>query len=89
MTIEMLGKHELGAYAISTGNQYRLTVASGRKGEHTAESAETGQDFRALRSLDPRCNAFDKFVAGVDVDPGLSSRDSWFAGSGNKRGVLF
>ncbi|MNI24289.1 hypothetical protein D3C73_779030 [compost metagenome] len=61
---------QLGADAVSAGNQHRLLVA-GRDFAEGAETAQAAHDFRARSALGDALDAFDQCFTGVDVYTGV------------------
>jgi hypothetical protein len=70
---------ELGADAVGAGDQHRLAEALADLDER-AEAADAGEHLRAHRALRVRLDALDQRVARVDVDAGVSVRESGGAG---------
>src|SRR5690606_38395380 len=68
---ELLGQLELGADAVGAGHQHRLAVFAGQV-EQGAEAAEAAHHFGPEAAPDQRLDAFDHFVARVDVDAGVT-----------------
>ena len=81
VTIKFDGQFELGAHAVSAGNQNRLAVAFGYL-EQRAETAETAEHALAQGFFGEWLDALDEGVAGIDVDAGIT------VGKGGLRGWL-
>ena len=56
---------------VGAGHEDRFPVAAGEV-EQAAEQADAAQNFRAHGAPDQRLDAFDDFVARVDVDTGVA-----------------
>ena len=79
MFAEALGQHQLGADAVGARYEHRLPVATGRQGEQPPESADAGENLGPPRTGHERLDAFDEFVARVDVDAGVFVGKWFFA----------
>ena len=71
VAVELLGELELGADAVGARDQHRLAVLA-RQVEQRAEAAQAAHHFGPETALDQRLDAFDDFVARVDVDAGVA-----------------
>jgi hypothetical protein len=63
------------AHAIGAGDQHRAFVA-GRQFHQCAEAADAGEHLAALRAAHQGLDAFDEFIAGVDVDTRIAVGDA-------------
>ena len=69
---KLLGQDQLGAHAVGAGDHHRLPVLAGQV-EQPAEAANAAaQHFRTQGALDRGLDAFDDFVARVDIDAGVA-----------------
>jgi hypothetical protein len=71
MATGVYGQAQFGAHAIGTRHQHGLAIALWQP-HQGAESANPGQDFRALRAADQRLDPFDKFIAGIYIDASVT-----------------
>jgi len=62
---------EFGANAIGTRDQYRLAIAF-RHFEQGAKATDTAEHPLAKRFSGQGLDSFDQFIAGIDVDPGVT-----------------
>ncbi len=62
---------QLGADAVGSGHQHGLAVAIERHLDQGAESAQPAQHLAAHGTLHVGFDAFDEFLAGVDIDSSL------------------
>ena len=69
------GEAQLGAHPVGTGDQHRAPVTS-RDFHQGAKAADAGEHLAALRTAHQGLDAFDEFVAGVDVDARIAIRDA-------------
>ena len=70
---------QLGADAIRARHQHRPAIAIERHFDQRAEAADAGQDLLAHRLFDDGFDAFDEFVARVDIDAGIAIGQSGFS----------
>ena len=77
VAVQDMGELELGADAVGAGYQHRLAVTAGQV-EQGAETAQSGHDFLAERACDQRLDAFDDFLAGIDIDAGGAIGQGFF-----------
>ena len=66
-----LGNDQLGADAVSAGNQYRLLVSEGSQIEQAAEAADTADHARTVGARHMGLDALDDFVTGFDAYAGF------------------
>ena len=71
MLVGHLGNDQLGADAVSAGNQYRLLVSEGSQIEHAAEAADTADHARTVGARHMGLDALDDFVTGFDAYAGF------------------
>ena len=69
VTVELEGKHELGSYAVSAGNEHRVFIVFADFKE-SAESADGTEHARNHGALGSGFDAIDKFIAVVNGDTG-------------------
>jgi hypothetical protein len=86
MPVQLLGKYQLGAHAIGTGHQHRFAVAV-RQVEQAAEQTHTAQHFRAQGAFDQRLDAFDNFIAGVNVNARIAVGEGGVGSHGQSGGT--
>src|SRR5690606_30392225 len=80
---QLLGQLELGAHAVGARDQDRFAVLA-RQVEQRAEAAQAAHDLGTEAAPDQRFDAFDDFVARVDVDAGVAVGQA--AGGGGRVG---
>ena len=66
------GQAQFGADAIGSRYQHRFAVAIQRHLDQSAEAADAAQHLGPHRAFDSRLDSLDKFVAGVNIDPGVA-----------------
>ena len=81
---ELLGQLELGADAVGARDQHRLLVLAGQV-EQRAEAAQAAHHFGPEAAPDQRLDAFDDFVARIDVDAGIAVGER---GGGGRGGLV-
>ena len=69
------GEAQLGADPVGSRHQHGLAVAIQRHFDQGAETAQAAQYFAAHGALHVGLDAFDEFLAGVDIDSGLAIGD--------------
>ncbi len=69
------GEAQFGADPVGSRHQYGLAVAIDRHFHEGAETAQPAQYLAAHGALHVGFDAFDEFLAGVDVDSGLAIGD--------------
>ena len=79
---ELLGQLQLGADAVGAGDQHRLAVLAGQVEQRRRSRPAAAHHFRAEGALDQRLDAFDDFVARVDIDAGVAVGHRGGAGGG-------
>src|SRR5690606_30214345 len=83
---ELLRQLELGADAVGARNEHRLAVLA-RQVEQRAEAAQPTHHLGTEGPLHQRLDAFDDFIACVDVDAGVTVGQRSGAGhDGSPRG---
>ncbi len=75
VTVEDLGKHELGAHAVRAGDEDRvLHVLERGSGEQAAETTDAADDLRAVGLLDHLLDRVDRAAALGGIDAGVLVR---------------
>ena len=69
--LQIKGQLELGANAVGTGDQHRLTVALGNF-EQSTKATKIAEDALAHGFFGERLDALDQFIARADIDPGIA-----------------
>ena len=75
------GDLQLGADAVSGGDQHRIAVAGGLEVEQAAETADFGVGAGPPRRAHERLDRLDKGISGVDIDAGIGIGHARFSGS--------
>ena len=83
----LLGQLQLGAHAVGARDQHRLAVLAGQV-EQGAEAAQAAHHLGPEAALDQRLDAFDDFVARVDVDAGIAVGEGGGRGHEGSQGAV-
>ena len=71
VAVQLLGELQFGADAVGARDQHRLFVLAGQI-EQRAEAAERRPALPGGSCAEQRLDAFDDFIAGIDIDPRIA-----------------
>ena len=77
MAIEVEGELQLGSNTVRSGDEHRLAIAL-RHFKQRTEAAEPAQHTLPQRFLGERLDTLDEFVAGIDINAGITIGESFF-----------
>ena len=68
---------EFGPDAVGARHEHRILVAIRLESEQASEAAQIGHHFRAKGRPHMRLDPLDEFIAGIDIDSGITIGSHW------------